>query len=136
MKIKIILIEKKKANEKYPKMTDVIATVKLSEDGEKAKEITGACLLLYGEPKLDYVYDVEKTFTFNKKLHYKLKDPNASQVKGGGRQRTTYTLQEYDALFDHATEVIGRISKKVGEPFISTLVSTYIISAVNSGVKV
>jgi len=136
MKIKIVLIEKKKPNEKYPKMTDVIATVKLSEDGTKAKEVAGAYLLLYGEPKLDYVYDVEKTFMFNKKLHYKLKDPATSQFKGSSRQRTTYTLQEYDALFNHATEVIEKISKKVGQPFISSMVSTYIISAVNSGVKV
>ena len=55
------------------------------------------------------------------------------QTTGGGSKysRPTYTQKEYDALWSHALKKMANYIEKTPE-----LVSTYVISAVNSGVKV
>lgn len=51
-----------------------------------------------------------------------------------GYQRPTYTLQEYDLLWDHAIAKIR--SKETNPELANSLISTYMISAIDSSVKV
>ena len=82
-------------------------------------------------------FEVEEK-TYNGNVSYSIKNATGSGQKWDGKKqwsKPVYTLTEYDALFDHA---IDKVTEKMGgiTPETIPLISTYIISAVNSSVKI
>jgi len=69
-------------------------------------------------------------------------EPENKPFQRGGYQRPTYTLEEYDNIWKHGIKMMLNNSKDSALKDIipiecrRELISTYVISAVNSGVKV
>lgn len=85
-------------------------------------------------------YEVEEK-TYNNIISYQIVKEKSGN--SWGKQKTSYSLREYSLLFSHALLKIQGIEglNQIQDPFqkwdiITRLTSTYIISAVNTGVKV
>jgi hypothetical protein len=87
------------------------------------------------EPGKDYEVKEEN---FKGNISYQIQTDEGSNgwQKGNRYSRPVYTLKEYDSLFDHAVDIV---TNHTGGKLTSDnlpLISTYIISAVQSSVKV
>lgn len=82
-------------------------------------------------------YEVKEE-TFSGKVSYTIQSEGLKKpVSGGsGYSRPSYNMAEYDAVFDHAIEFITAKFPDNGIETLSPLISTYIISAINSGVRI
>jgi hypothetical protein len=84
-----------------------------------------------------------KTFTQNGNTHdqYTIYVPKSENGNFSGGKKsgwippTTYTVAEFDALFNHALEMAEQAKSKTGE-FCHELVSTYLIGAQKGSVKI
>jgi hypothetical protein len=88
-------------------------------------------------PEVGKEYEVKEE-DYNGKISYtiqEIKQQQTGSFQKSGYSKPVYSLEEYDALFDHA---IFKVQSKLSiiDSTNVALVSTYIISAVNSSVKV
>jgi hypothetical protein len=85
-------------------------------------------------------YEVEEK-NYNGILSYQIVKQSTWKKGGSGYSNTIYTRQEYDALWNHAFNMVFPFVKNVPDMFnrlqvTSSMMATYIISATKAGVKI
>lgn len=82
-------------------------------------------------------YEIEAGKEYNGVIPYIIKTHSGdSGFKKGGWSKPVYTLQEYDDIFNHAIDFIVNHFLEISPEIQQAYVCTYIISAVNAGVKI